>query len=194
MQHTFHVEDELLLQRHEDVGVMHHVGDEEQHTDIGGKFGGMHGSGSGAENMEVGGDVHNIHYSTCDAGGTEVGEQIGGTQHTASNINIVTCHMAVDVDATQNRLASIVVVSIPRVSSTTSENIPTTLYSDDPLFQNTCRSPTSELKRSVLQDFTNRWDGNIDGIGSGSQSLPLSFGEFLIASTVMEVREDGFLL
>ena len=70
---------------------MHHVGDEEQYTDIGGKFGGMHGSRSGIEDMEVGRDVHNIHYSTCDVGGTEVGEHIGGTQYTASNISIVTC-------------------------------------------------------------------------------------------------------
>ena len=100
--------------------------------------------------------------------------------------------MSVDVNATQNRLALIVVVSILRVSSTTSENIPITLDNDDPLFQNTCGTPTSELKRSVLQDFTDRWDGNVDGIGRGSQSLPLSFGEFLIASTVMEIREDGF--
>jgi hypothetical protein len=55
-----------------------------------------------------------------------------------------------------------------------------------------CQTPTSALDRSTVQDSIDRWDGNIDGIGSESQSLPLSFGEFLIASTVMEVREDGF--
>jgi hypothetical protein len=74
MQDTFHVEDELLSQRHEDVGIIHHAGDEDQHIDIGGNFGGMHGFGSGAEGMEVGGDVHDIHYSGGDAQGTEVGE------------------------------------------------------------------------------------------------------------------------
>jgi hypothetical protein len=56
---------------------------------------------------------------------------------------------------------------ILRTSATASENIPTTLNSDDLLFQNTCGTPTSELERSALQDFTNRWDGNVDGIGSG---------------------------
>jgi hypothetical protein len=64
--------------------------------------------------------------------------------------------MATDVNATRNRLASIVVVSTPRASPTAHENIPTTLDSDDPLFQNTCRTPTSELERSALQDFTDR--------------------------------------
>jgi hypothetical protein len=49
MQDTFHVEDELLLQHHEDVGVIHHVGNKDQHTDIGSNFGGMQGFGSGAE-------------------------------------------------------------------------------------------------------------------------------------------------
>jgi hypothetical protein len=142
--------------------------------------------------MEVGGDVRDIHYSGGDARGTEVGEQIGGTQHTASNINIVTCHMATNVNATQNRLASIVVVFIPRAFLTASKNIPTTLDSDDPLFQNMCETPTFKLERSALQDFTNRQDGNTDGIGSKSQSLPLSFGKFLTTSTVMEVKEDGF--
>jgi hypothetical protein len=97
MQDTSH-EDELLLQRHEDIGVIHHVGNEDQHTEIGGNFGSMHGSGSGTEGMEVGGDVRDIHYSGGDARGTEVGEHIGGTQHTTSNINIVTCHMAADVN------------------------------------------------------------------------------------------------
>jgi hypothetical protein len=83
-------------------------------------------------------------------------------------------------------------VSTPRASPTASENIPTTLDSDDPLFQSTCGTPTFELEKSALQDFTDWWDGNVDGIGSGSQSLPLSFGEFLTGSSVMEVREDGF--
>jgi hypothetical protein len=64
--------------------------------------------------------------------------------------------MATDVNATRNRLASIVVVSTPRASPTAHENIPTTLDSDDPLFQNTCGTPTSELERSALQDFTDR--------------------------------------
>jgi hypothetical protein len=67
MQDTFHVGDELLSQYHEDVGVIHHVGDEDQHTDIGGNFGGMHGSRSGAEGMQVGRDVRDIHYSGGDA-------------------------------------------------------------------------------------------------------------------------------
>jgi hypothetical protein len=42
--------------------------------------------------------------------------------------------MATDVNATQNRLASIVVVSIPRAFPIASENIPTTVGNDDPLF------------------------------------------------------------
>ena len=67
IQDTFNVEGELLLQRHEDVGVIHHVSDEDQYTNIGGTFGGMHVSRSGAEGMEVGGDVHDIHYSGGDA-------------------------------------------------------------------------------------------------------------------------------
>jgi hypothetical protein len=100
--------------------------------------------------------------------------------------------MATDVNATRNRLAPIVVVSTPRASLTASENIPATVGSDDPLFQSTCGTPTSTLGRSAMQDSIDRWDGNVDGIGSGSQSLPLSFGEFLTTSTVMEVREDGF--
>ena len=83
------------------------------------------------------------------------------------------------------------VVSTPRASPTTHENIPTTLDNDDPLFQNTYRTPTSELERSALQDFTDRWDGNADGIDSGSPSLSLSFAKFLTTSTMMEVREDG---
>jgi hypothetical protein len=101
-------------------------------------------------------------------------------------------HMATDMNATPNRLASIVVISIPRASPTASENIPAMVSTDDPLFQSTCGTPTSALERSVVQDSTDRWDGNVDGIRSGSQSLPFSFGEFLTASTVMEVREDGF--
>jgi hypothetical protein len=100
--------------------------------------------------------------------------------------------MATDVNATRNRLASIVVVSTPRASLTTNVNILATVGSDDPLFQSTCGTPTSMLERSAAQDSTDRWDGNVDGIGSGSQFLPLSFGEFLTASTIMEVREDGF--
>jgi hypothetical protein len=52
--------------------------------------------------MEVGGDVCDIHYSGGNVQGTKVGKQIGGTQHTASNINIVTCHMAANVNATRN--------------------------------------------------------------------------------------------
>ena len=48
----------------------------------------MHGSRSGAEDSR--GDAQSI----------EVGEQISGTQYTTSNINIVTCHMAADVNAT----------------------------------------------------------------------------------------------
>ena len=54
-----------------------------------------------------------------------------------------------------------------RTYPTASENIPTTLNSDDLLFQNTCGTPTSELERSALQDFIDRWDGNVDGNGSG---------------------------
>jgi hypothetical protein len=180
MQDTVHVEDELLLQRLENIGVIHHVHNEDQHIGTGGNFGLMHGSGSGAEG------------SRGDAQSTKVDEQISETQHTASNINIVKCHMVADVDATRNPLASIVVVSIPRASPTTSENIPTTVGSDDPLFQSTCGTPTSALERSAVLDSTDRWDGTVDGMGSGSQSLPLSFGEFLTTSTVMEVREDGF--
>jgi hypothetical protein len=134
MQDTVHVEDELLPQRPEDVGVIHHVRDENQHIGIGGNFVHMHSSRSGAEGMEVGGHVRDIHYSGGDARSTKVGEQIGGTQHTASNINIVTYQMVADVNATRNRLASIMVVSTPRTSPTTSENIPTMVGSDDPLF------------------------------------------------------------
>jgi hypothetical protein len=70
----------------------------------------MHGSRSGAEGMQVGGDVRDIHYSGGHTRGTEVGEQTGGTQYIANNINIVTYHMATYVNATRNRLASIVVV------------------------------------------------------------------------------------
>jgi hypothetical protein len=152
----------------------------------------MHSFGSYAEGMEVGEDVRDIYYSGGDAQSTEVGENIGGTQHTASNINIITCHMATDVNAIQNRLASIVVVSTPRASLNASESISTTLDSNDPLFQNTCGTRTFEVERSALQDFTDRWNGNVDGIGSGSSSLFLSFGEFFTASIVMEIREDGF--
>jgi hypothetical protein len=192
IQDTVHVEDELLPQRLEDVGVIHHVREEDQHTSTGGNFGCMHGSRSGIEGMEVGGHLYDIHNSGGDARSTEVGEQIGGTQHTASNINIVTYHMATDVNATRNQLASIVVVSTPRASPTASENILATVGSDDPLFQSTCTTPISALERSAVQDSTNRWDGNVDGIDSVSESLSLSFGEFLTTSTIMEVREDGF--
>jgi hypothetical protein len=192
MQNKVHVKDELLLQRLEDVGVIHHVREEDQHTGTASNFGRFHGSGGGTENMEVGGHVRDIYYSGGDAQTTEVGEQIGGTQHTTSNINIGMSHMATNVNATPNRLASIVVISTPRASPTVSENIPATVSSDDPLFQSTCGTPTSALERSVVQDSTDRWDGNVDGIGSRSQSLPFSFGEFLTSSTIMEVREDGF--
>jgi hypothetical protein len=192
MQDTVHVEDELLSQHPKDVGVIHHVRDEDQHAGTVRNFGRMHGSRSGTEGMEVGRHVHDIHYSRGDVQSIEVGKQIGGTQHSTCNINIGMCYMATDVNATRNRLASIVVVSTPRASPTASENIPATVGNDDPLFQSTCGTPTSALERSVVQDSTDRWDGNVDGIGSGSQSLPLSFGEFLTASTIMEVREDGF--
>jgi hypothetical protein len=101
-------------------------------------------------------------------------------------------YMAIDVNATRNQLASIVVLSTPRASPIASENIPATVDSDDPLFQSTYGTPTSALERSAVQDCIDRWDENVDGIGSGSQSLPLSFGEFFTTSTVMEVREDGF--
>jgi hypothetical protein len=192
MQDTVHVEDELLSQHPKDVGVIHHVRDEDQHAGTVRNFGRMHGSRSGTEGMEVGRHVHDIHYSRGDVQSIEVGKQIGGTQHSTCNINIGMCYMATDVNATRNRLASIVVVSTPRASPTASENIPATVGNDDPLFQSTCGTPTSALERSVVQDSTDRWDGNVDGIGSGSQSLPLSFGKFLTASTIMEVREDGF--
>ena len=76
MQDTFLVENELLLFQHEDVGIIHHVGDEDQHIDISSNFGGMHGFGSGAEGMEVGGDVCNIHCSGGDAQGTKVADSL----------------------------------------------------------------------------------------------------------------------
>jgi hypothetical protein len=74
MQDTVHVEDELLLQHLKDIGVIHHVREEDQHTGTGGNFGRMHGSGSSTEDMEVGGHVCDIHYSGGDARSTEVGE------------------------------------------------------------------------------------------------------------------------
>ena len=74
MQNTVHVEDELFSQRPKDVGVIHHVRDEDQHTCIVGNFGRMHSSRSGTEGMEVGRHVHDIHYSGGDAQITEVGQ------------------------------------------------------------------------------------------------------------------------
>jgi hypothetical protein len=74
MQDTVHVEDELLSQRLEDVGVIHHVCNEDQHTSTAGNFGRMHGSRSGTKDMEVGRHVCDIHYSGGDARSTEVGE------------------------------------------------------------------------------------------------------------------------
>ena len=99
MQDTFDVEDELLSQHYEDVGVIYHVGDEDQHIDIGSNFGSMHSSGSCVEDMEVGEDVRDIYYSGVDVQSTKVDEKIDGTQHIPSNINIITCHMVADVNA-----------------------------------------------------------------------------------------------
>jgi hypothetical protein len=87
--------------------------------------------------------------------------------------------MATDVNAIRNRLASIVVVSTPRASPTTSENILATVGSDDPLFQSTCGTPASTLERSAVQDSTDRWDGNVDGIGSGSHPSSYLLENFL---------------
>jgi hypothetical protein len=66
------------------------------------------------KDMKVGGNVSDIHYSGGDAKGTEFGGKIGGTQHIISNINIVARLVIEDVNAIQNRLASVVVVVIPR--------------------------------------------------------------------------------
>jgi hypothetical protein len=63
MQDTIYVEDELLPQRPEDVSVIHHVHDEDQHIGSSSNFGRMHSFGSGAEGMEVGGHIRDIHYS-----------------------------------------------------------------------------------------------------------------------------------
>jgi hypothetical protein len=81
---------------------------------------------------------------------------------------------------------------VPRTSPIVIENIPTILDNDDLLFYDTYGTPTFELEGSVLWDYTDRLDGNADGTSNGSQSLSLSFGEFLIVSKVMEIREDGF--
>jgi hypothetical protein len=70
IQDIVHVEDELLFQCLKDVGVIHHVREEDQHTGTAGNFGRMHGSGSGTEGMEVGGHVRDIHYSGGDAQST----------------------------------------------------------------------------------------------------------------------------
>ena len=42
MQDTFYIEDELLLKFCEDVGDIHHGGNEEQHTNIGGDIGSVY--------------------------------------------------------------------------------------------------------------------------------------------------------
>ena len=61
MQDIVHVEEELLSQRPEDVGVIHHVRHEDQHTGTVRNFGHMHGSRSGTKSIEVGKHVRDIH-------------------------------------------------------------------------------------------------------------------------------------
>ena len=63
---------------------------------------------------------------------------------------------------------------------------------DDLLLHGTYETPNFEFEKIALQHSTDRWDGWINDIVSGSQFLPLFFGEFIIARKVIEVRKDGF--
>jgi hypothetical protein len=66
------------------------------------------------------------------------------------------------------------------------------LGNDDLSLHGTYETPSSELGKIALQHSTDRWDGCISDTVSGSQFLPLFFGELIIASKVIEVRKDGF--
>jgi hypothetical protein len=99
-----------------------------------------------------------------------------------------------DVNATQKRLTLVVVVVIPRASHVVSENIQVALDTDDLMFHNTYSTPSFVVGGIAQTNFIDRGEGQVSGIGSGSQSHPLSFEEFLTASIVMEPREDEFLL
>jgi hypothetical protein len=85
-----------------------------------------------------------------------------------------------------------VVVSTLRVFHAMSENIPTALCNDDLLIHSTYEIPSLEVRRIVLPGFTDIWDGEMDGILSGFQSLLSSFRDFFATKNIMEDREDGF--
>jgi hypothetical protein len=97
-----------------------------------------------------------------------------------------------DVNATQTRLTLVVVVPTPRTFPVVSESIQVPLDTDDLMFNDTCGTSNFVVGEIAQTSFIERWEGQVSGIRSGSQSRLLSFEEFLTASNVMELREDGF--
>jgi hypothetical protein len=105
-----------------DVDV-YHSGNDTQSMEVGKDIYGIHSFEGGIENMEFGRDVGGIDESRGDAVGTQIHRGIGGSQLIAGIINIFTFHVVEDEKATQRKLASIVVVPIPRASPLVSESL-----------------------------------------------------------------------
>jgi hypothetical protein len=97
-----------------------------------------------------------------------------------------------NVNATQSRLASVVVVATPRTSLVVSESIQAPLDTDGLMFNDTCGTLSFVVGEIAQTTFIERWEGQVSGTRSESQSCPLSFGEFLTASNVLGPRKDGF--
>jgi hypothetical protein len=82
----------------------------------------------------------------------------------------------------------VVVVAIPRAFLIVSKNIQVVLDIDDLIFYNTHETLSFVVGGIVLTSFIDRWEAQLSGIRSGSQSCPLSFGVFLTSSTMMELK------
>ena len=96
------------------------------------------------------------------------------------------------MNGTQRRLASVVVVVTPKTSLVVTENIQAPLDIDGLMFNDICGTLNSVVGEIAQISFINRLEGQASGTKSGSQSCPLSFGEYFIASNMMEPKEDGF--
>ena len=76
------------------------------------------------------------------------------------------------MNATQRRLALVVVVATPRTSLIISESIQAPLDTNDLMFNDTCRILNFVVGEIAQTSFVERWEGQVSGTRSGSQSCP----------------------
>jgi hypothetical protein len=146
-----------------DVGVddfdVHHGDNDTQSMEVGRDIHNIHSSKGGVENMEFCKDIGGIDESKGDAMGIQIHGRIVCSQLFAGITNIFTSHVIEDVNATQRRQASIVVVASLRASPIVNKSIQASLDIVDLMFNDTYEIPSSVVEEIAQTSFIDRWEG-----------------------------------